>query len=78
MPKGRLVALPKFEEPPNTTVPLKLLLTADEAARALSIHRSTLYELLMCGDIPSIKIGRARRIPVAWLEKWIAEQIETA
>jgi excisionase family DNA binding protein len=53
----------------------KLLLTPREAARALSIDRSTLYVLLMRGDITSITIGRARRIPVKALEEWIAEQI---
>jgi excisionase family DNA binding protein len=40
----------------------------------LSIDRSTLYDLLMNGEIPSIKIGRARRIPVKALESWVADQ----
>ncbi len=76
--RSKIVALPKTEEQPSTTGPLKLLLTPAEAAQAMSIDRSTLYVLLMDGTIPSIKIGRARRIPLAWLEKWITEQIEAA
>jgi excisionase family DNA binding protein len=55
--------------------PLKLLLTPQEAATALSINRSTLYELLMRGESPSITIGRARRIPVQALTEWIAQQL---
>jgi excisionase family DNA binding protein len=53
----------------------KLLLTPVEAAHMLSIDRSTLYDLLMNGEIPSIKIGRARRIPVRALERWVGEQM---
>jgi excisionase family DNA binding protein len=59
----------------ESAIPLKMLLKPQEAADALSIDRSTLYELLMDGTIPSIKIGRARRIPVSALEQWIADQI---
>jgi excisionase family DNA binding protein len=62
-------------EQSNKPTEFKLLLTPREAARALSIDRSTLYVLLMRGDIPSITIGRARRIPVKALEEWIADQI---
>jgi excisionase family DNA binding protein len=54
---------------------MKLLLTPQEAAEALSINRSTLYILLMRGEIPSIMIGRARRIPLFALQEWIAKQI---
>lgn len=53
-----------------------LLLTPAEAARALHVNRSTLYPLIMRGDIASILIGRARRIPVAALTQWIGEQVE--
>ncbi len=41
-----------------------LLLTPVEAARRLSIARSSLYEMLLTGEIVSIKIGRSRRIPL--------------
>jgi excisionase family DNA binding protein len=57
------------------SAPTKLLLTPKEAAGALNINRSTLYQLIMRGTIPSILVGRARRIPVQALEQWIAEQI---
>ena len=59
----------------NSSHLLKLLLTPQEAANALSINRSTLYLMLMRGEIPSITIGRARRIPVQALTAWIAQQL---
>ncbi len=64
---------------PDTPAPAtpKLLLTPQEAADALGIHRATLYELLMSGEIASISIGRARRIAVATLEAWIAGKLGT-
>ncbi len=56
----------------------KLLLTVDEAARRLSLGRSHLYQLVMRGDIGSIKLGRSRRIPVAALERFVSERLEAA
>jgi excisionase family DNA binding protein len=53
----------------------KLLVSPQEAAEMLGINRSTLYQLLMRGDIVSFKIGRARRIPVKALEEWIETQL---
>lgn len=48
-----------------------LLLTPVEAARRLSIARSSLYELLLTGEIVSIKIGRSRRVPMDALTDFI-------
>jgi excisionase family DNA binding protein len=67
---------PEVESPaPHPVVSNKLLLTPQEAAKALSINRTTLYALLMRGEIPSILIGRARRIPLHVLEDWIAGKL---
>jgi excisionase family DNA binding protein len=40
----------------------KLLLTVEEAARVLSINRSTVYDLLARGELASVSIGRRRLI----------------
>ncbi len=48
------------------------LLTVEEAARRLSIGRTTLYALLKCGEITSVRIGRLRRIPVESLTEYTA------
>jgi excisionase family DNA binding protein len=42
--------------------PTKLLLTVTEASQVLAISRSKLYELLNSGHLPSVHIGRSRRI----------------
>jgi len=41
----------------------RLLLTPTEAAQALGIGRSKLYELLRAGAIRSVRIGSCRRVP---------------
>ncbi|MCH8346694.1 MAG: helix-turn-helix domain-containing protein [Chloroflexi bacterium] len=55
-----------------------LLLTVPEAARRLSLARSTLYELVLTRQIESVKIGRSRRIPldalVAYVDRLRREQ----
>lgn len=53
-----------------------LLLRIDEAARRLSIGRSKTYELLRAGVIPSVRIGRSRRVPAHALEVWIEQQLD--
>jgi excisionase family DNA binding protein len=50
----------------------RLLLTVPEAAEALAISRSKLYELLAAGAVASIRIDGARRVPVAALEAYVA------
>lgn len=52
----------------------ELLLRPNEAARLLSLGRSKLYELVATGELPSVKIGRATRIPVADLQAWVARR----
>ena len=47
------------------------LLTVDEVAERLSLSRSKVYELLAGGDIPSVHIGRARRVIATDLDTWI-------
>ena len=50
----------------------RLLLTVPEAAKALAISRSKLYELLASGAVVSIRIDGARRIPLTALEDYIS------
>uniref|UniRef100_UPI003F49423D helix-turn-helix domain-containing protein n=1 Tax=Actinomadura rifamycini TaxID=31962 RepID=UPI003F49423D len=49
----------------------KLLLTVPEAARALSISRSKLYELLASGAVRSVRIDGSRRIPIDALNAYV-------
>lgn len=50
----------------------RLLLRVEEAAKALAISRTALYELLRAGEIPAIHIGRSVRVSVASLEAYVA------
>ena len=51
-----------------------LLLTPTEAAAALGIGRSKLYELMRQGRIRSIRIGTGtcRRVPTAALDEFVS------
>ena len=53
-----------------------LLVTVPEAAKRLSLGRSTVYQLLMTGELTSVKIGKARRIPTAALDAFLASLLE--
>ena len=53
----------------------KLVLTPDEACEALGVKRSTLHKMLMTGQIPSIKIGKLRRIPAEGLRAYVEQQL---
>ena len=54
------------------------LLTVVEAAEHLCISRSKVYELLAAGELPSVRIGRTRRIAMSALSEFIADHVETS
>ena len=54
----------------------KLLLRPIEAANALGVSRSKVYELLSSGQLPKIQVGGCVRVPVDSLRQWIAGQVE--
>lgn len=58
---------------PATGAVAKLLLTPTEAALALGIGRSKLYELMRCGRIESVLIDSSRRIPSTAVEHYVDE-----
>ncbi len=49
----------------------KLLVSPEEAAELLGVGRSTVYDLMRTLALPSVKIGRARRIPTAALRDFV-------
>ena len=55
----------------------KLLLTPTEAANALGIGRSKVYELLQTGQLQSVHIGACRRVPAEALTAFL-ERLRTA
>ena len=56
--------------------PEALLLTPQQAANALSLSQSTLYELMGSGQLGFVRIGRARRIPVLALHQFVEREMQ--
>ncbi len=52
----------------------RLLLRIPEVAEALGLGRTKVYELIAAGALPTIRVGRAVRVSVAALQKWVEEQ----
>lgn len=44
-----------------------------EAGRALGIGRRATYELLRSGELPSIRLGKRRYVPVAVIQELLAQ-----
>lgn len=51
-----------------------LCLPVDAVARRLGISRGLAYELANSPGFPAVRIGRRLLVPVAGLERWLAEQ----
>jgi len=49
-----------------------ILLTITEAATALAIGRTTVYELIAAGDLDVVHIGRSSRIPIDAIHEFVA------
>ena len=48
-----------------------MLYGVDEAAIALRLSRSVLYELIRSGRLRTVKAGRRRLVPVAALDEYV-------
>ena len=53
----------------------ELLLAPEEAFRRIGVGRAMGFKLLKSGQLPSIKIGKLRRIPTSLLEEFVQKQI---
>ena len=49
----------------------RLLLRVPEVAKALGLGRTKVYELIETGELPVIRLGRAVRVSVTALQKWV-------
>jgi excisionase family DNA binding protein len=54
-------------------LPPRLLLTVEDAARALSISRTSMFALIKSGQVVSVKVGVLRRVPADALTTYITE-----
>jgi excisionase family DNA binding protein len=48
-----------------------LLLSADELAEQLRVSRSKAYQLMRCGEIPTVKMGRSVRVRQRDIDEYI-------
>jgi excisionase family DNA binding protein len=49
----------------------KLLLTPEEAAEALGVGRSRVNDLMRTRQLPSVRIGKSRRVTVAAVHAYV-------
>ncbi|WP_315096006.1 helix-turn-helix domain-containing protein [uncultured Cellulomonas sp.] len=54
----------------------RLMLTVADAARRLSIGRSSCYRLISSGEIQSVHIGKLHRVPVDSLVAFVSRCTE--
>jgi excisionase family DNA binding protein len=55
----------------------QLLLTPEQVAEALAIGRTRVYELMASGALPSIRLGRSRRVARHALSRFVDELCAT-
>ncbi|TQF04594.1 helix-turn-helix domain-containing protein [Kitasatospora acidiphila] len=58
--------------------PTLVALTVEEAARRLGVGRTTMYALVASGEVPSVTIGRLRRVPAEALKEYVAARTQAA
>ncbi|MPY78473.1 MAG: helix-turn-helix domain-containing protein [Actinophytocola sp.] len=51
----------------------RVLLTVEEAARRLSVGRTTMYALIKAGHINTVRIGHLRRVPADALTAYVQQ-----
>jgi excisionase family DNA binding protein len=49
----------------------RLLLRVEEAAQALGLSRSGMYNLIAAGEIPVVRMGRSVRVPAEELREYV-------
>ena len=59
-----------------TTTDERRFLTVLELAEYFRVSRRKAYELVSSGEVPSIRVGNALRIPRAELDRQLADAIE--
>lgn len=51
-----------------------LLVKAEQGARMLGVGRATFYSMMAAGILPTVRIGRAVRVPLKGLREWVEKQ----
>ena len=56
----------------------RAMLTMEQVADALNVGRTTVWQLMVRGELATVNIGRCRRIPVSSLSAYVARKSEEA
>lgn len=72
-PRRSIVGTGPFDDRGQRTDPRQLLTVAD-AAEYLAMSRGAVYNLLRCGELRSIHIGRSRRIVLGDLWSFVDQR----
>ena len=67
----------KAEMASNSGIGISILVSVEETATLLRIGRTTAYELVMCGRIQSVKVGRRRLVLREGIERYVDELVRT-
>jgi excisionase family DNA binding protein len=51
----------------------RVLLTVEEAAKRLSIGRTTMYALIKAGHVATVRLGHLRRVPADALDNYVQQ-----
>ena len=54
----------------------RILLRPSEVAEALGVGRTTAYQLIRSGLLPTIRVGTSVRVPAEALRRWVTEAAE--
>ena len=51
-----------------------MVYTVAETARLLKLGRTTCYELIARGELPTVRVGRSVRVPAEALRAWVRDR----
>lgn len=55
----------------------KQTLLINEVANILRVSKAKVYEMVRKGELPSVNIGRAKRIPADMFDEWMQKNSAT-
>ena len=67
-----------MDEPSAPPAVNPLLVTVEEAAHLLRVGRTLIYQQVRRGALPSVRVGRCRRIALVDLERFVEHLREDA
>lgn len=63
-------------QPPQPRPQRTQIMTVDEVAKYLGVHRITIYRLLQASDIPAVKLHGQWRFKKDILDQWLTSRMQ--